>query len=51
MRPLLRKQIDWAPLRFAMDAEVCDGIEPDLCGGVEVLKSVSSSPCRKFFLM
>ena len=50
MRPLLRKQIDGSLLRFAMDAHVGDGVEPDLCGCVDRAKSVNSSPCRKFFL-
>src|SRR5580704_783152 len=34
MRTLLRKQIDGSLLRFAVDAHVGDGIEPDLCGRV-----------------
>ena len=39
MRTLLRKQIDGSLLRFAVDAHVGDGVEPDLRGrldGVEV---------------
>ncbi|HJY91561.1 MAG TPA: hypothetical protein VJ255_14845, partial [Candidatus Acidoferrum sp.] len=34
MRTLLRKQINGSLLRFAVDAHVGDGIEPDLCGRV-----------------
>ena len=35
MRTLLRKQIDGSLLRFAVDAHVGDGVEPDLCGRVD----------------
>jgi len=32
---LLRQQIDGSLLRFAVDAHIGDGIEPDLCGRVD----------------
>ena len=35
MRTLLGQQIDGSLLRFAVDAQVGDGVEPDLCGRVD----------------
>jgi hypothetical protein len=35
MRTLLGKQIDGSLLRFAVDAHVGDGVEPDLCGRLD----------------
>ena len=35
MRTLLRKQIDGSLLRFAVDAYVGDGVEPDLRGRLD----------------
>jgi hypothetical protein len=32
---LLRQQIDGSLLRFAMDAHISDGVEPDLCGRMD----------------
>src|SRR5262245_11087421 len=35
MRTLLGKQIDGTLMRLAMDANVGDGVEPDVCGGLD----------------
>ena len=50
MRPLLRKQIDGALLRFAMDAQVCDGVEPDLCGCADRTEVGQLEPMQEVLL-
>jgi hypothetical protein len=50
MRLLLRQQIDGASLRFAVDAQVCDGVEPDLCGYADRTKVGQFEPMQEVLL-
>ena len=50
MRPLLLKQIDRAPSGFAMDAQVCDGVEPDQCGCADHSEVGELEPVQEILL-